>query len=196
MLHGRCKNRWVVNSCILLMMFASRNLFLFLDGMWFWERVRSPFPQDAFFLLIDLPRSSHWVVSARTGLYIESISIEETKSILTFSGDVRAEVSDGDQMLGGIHTKPMMWPLPTNWGKVKSILHIWVCIRSWSEFGKNVSLFGRLFFQWIDPLAQASSAGWGSPLTSQASCWMAVDHCLGQMVKGRGWRAGTATREF
>ena len=34
----------------------------------------------------------------RTGLYIESISIQETKSILTFSGDVTEEVLDGDQI--------------------------------------------------------------------------------------------------
>ena len=34
----------------------------------------------------------------RTGLYIESISIQETKSILFFSGDVTAEVADGDQI--------------------------------------------------------------------------------------------------
>ncbi|CAK9087825.1 unnamed protein product [Durusdinium trenchii] len=38
------------------------------------------------------------ISSERTGLLIESITIQETKSILHFTGDVTAEVLDGDQI--------------------------------------------------------------------------------------------------
>ena len=48
------------------------------------------------FTFLDLFGAQHY--PPRTGLYIESISIQETKSILFFSGDVTAEVADGDQI--------------------------------------------------------------------------------------------------